>query len=161
MNLRTLIVLVPLLFSAGASAVVEVHTFDNETQRQRYQHFIDELRCPKCQNQNLAGSNSPIAEDLRRELVRLLHEGKSDAEIIDFMVARYGDYVLYRPKLQSNTLVLWGGPILLAIIGLLTLVFILRRRHSGTAEPLANTALSEQEQERLARVLNNNSKGSN
>ncbi len=76
----------------------------------RYQKFIEELRCPKCQNQNLAGSNSPISEDLRREIYRLIDDGKSDTEIVQFMLDRYGDFILYRPRLTSETAILWAAP---------------------------------------------------
>ncbi len=77
----------------GALAAVDVREFDNETDRARYQSFIDELRCPKCQNQNLAGSDAPIAKDLRDQVYRLIEEGRSDKEIVDFMVERYGDSI--------------------------------------------------------------------
>ena len=79
-----------------AWSVIETYQFEDEQLRERYQRFTHELRCPKCQNQNLSGSNSPIAKDLRRELYRLLLEGQSDQQITEFMVARYGEFVLYR-----------------------------------------------------------------
>ena len=90
------------LFSSLSMAVVETYDFDNEVDRNRYHQFVDELRCPKCQNQNLAGSNAPIAKDLRRELHRLLQDGQTDTQIVDFMVDRYGDFVLYRPRLMPR-----------------------------------------------------------
>ena len=82
----------------------------------------------KCQNQNLADSNSPIAKDLRREVYELLHQGKADIEIMNYMVARYGDFVLYRPRVNSLTYVLWFGPAVLILIGVLVVVFIVRRK---------------------------------
>ena len=115
-----------LLAAVPSHAVVEVYEFDSEVTRQRYLSFVEELRCPKCQNQNLAGSDSPIASDLRRELRRLLDESRSDTEIVDFMVQRYGEYVLYKPKLQRNTMILWGLPLLL-LAGALTSVLVLVR----------------------------------
>jgi cytochrome c-type biogenesis protein CcmH len=117
-----------------AFAVVETYQFDTEAQRQRYEHFIEILRCPKCQNQNLAGSNSPIAEDLRFQLVRQLKEGKQDQEIIDFMVARYGDYVLYDPPFKKITYVLWLAPLFLLIIGFLVVVLITRSNRQRTEQ---------------------------
>ena len=99
-----------VLLSLPAAAVVDTYEFDDEVTRQRYLSFVEELRCPKCQNQNLAGSDSPIAADLRRELYLQLEAGRSDKEIIDFMVARYGDYVLYRPPVKSSTVLLWVLP---------------------------------------------------
>ena len=117
-----------VLFSASAHAVVELYKFDDEVTQKRYQSFTEELRCPKCQNQNLAGSDSAIAGDLRRELYRLLMEGQSDKEITDFMVNRYGDFVLYRPPLKENTLLLWGLPLVLLFIGILIVAFMLVRK---------------------------------
>src|SRR5690606_13980475 len=94
---RLLILVVLLLTSCGVFAAIEPHQFQTAEQNERYQHSVAELRCPKCQNQNLAGSDAEIAADLRRELRRLIEEGYTDQQIIDFMVARYGEFVLYRP----------------------------------------------------------------
>lgn len=122
-----------VLFSVSAHAVVELYKFDDEVTQKRYQSFTEELRCPKCQNQNLAGSDSAIAGDLRRELYRLLMEGQSDKEITDFMVNRYGDFVLYRPPLKENTLLLWGLPLVLLLIGILIVAFMLVRKKNTVA----------------------------
>ena len=116
------------VLSSGVLAAIDVYEFDTESQRQRYYQLVEELRCPKCQNQNLSGSNSQIAADLRRELYRLLIEGKTDLEIKHFMVDRYGDFVLYNPPLQSTTLVLWLLPLVLTAIGVLILLSILRQK---------------------------------
>lgn len=135
--------------SLCAQATIDIYEFDNELLRQRYQSFIEEMRCPKCQNQNLAGSDSPIASDLRRELRRLLEEGRSDKEIVDFMVSRYGEYVLYRPRVSSNTLVLWGLPVFLLVAGLTVVVVTIRlrkRNRPQEGEPLI-------EQQRLDKLL--------
>lgn len=121
------------MLSASAHAVVELYEFDDEVTKKRYQSFTEELRCPKCQNQNLAGSDSAIAGDLRRELYRLLMAGQSDKEITDFMVNRYGDFVLYRPPLKENTLLLWGLPLVLLLIGALIVVLMLVRKKSAVA----------------------------
>lgn len=99
----------------------------------RVQKLGEELRCLVCQNQNIADSNAELAQDLRREIRGMIKEGKSDKEIIDFMVARYGDFVLYRPPVQGNTLLLWLGPIALLIFGLATLVAYQRRRAERVA----------------------------
>jgi cytochrome c-type biogenesis protein CcmH len=147
-----------LFLALGSSLVaysaIDIYEFETESQRHRYHVLVDELRCPKCQNQNLAGSNSEIATDLRRELHRLLVEGKTDREIKDFMVARYGDFVLYRPPLQTSTLMLWSLPLLLLLIGALTAIMIVRqrRRVSTTAE----CDLSATDRSALARILNEN-----
>lgn len=135
-------------------AVIDLHEFDDPVQQKRYLQFIEELRCPKCQNQNLAGSNSPIAEDLRRELHRLLEEGKTDKEIVDFMVARYGEYVLYRPQFKSNTYVLWGLPVVALVLGLFSVLMIVRGRSKRVEEPVG---LSAEEQERIKQITDRES----
>ena len=147
------ILLFTLLLTAGAAvAAIDVHEFDNDVERQRYQSFIDEMRCPKCQNQNLSGSDSPIAEDLRRELYAMIQDGRSDKEIVDFMVERYGDYILYRPRLTPATVMLWVGPAVLFLAGLIILIVIVRQRRRGALlkGPLA---LDSEEQSRLAALL--------
>lgn len=145
-----------LLISVSSFAAIEVHEFDNEVDRKRYQTFIDEMRCPKCQNQNLAGTNSPIAEDLRRELDLMIKEGKSDKEIVDFMVERYGEFILYRPRLSPATMFLWGAPIFLLIAGVIMLLLIVRKRRR--IEPGLENGLSTADQARLDRLLNPSNK---
>jgi cytochrome c-type biogenesis protein CcmH len=140
-----------LLCSTAVWGAIDVHEFDNEVQRQRYLSFIEEMRCPKCQNQNLAGSDSPIANDLRRELYTLIMDGKSDREIVDFMVARYGEYILYRPRLSPATMLLWLGPVILLLIGIVTLILVVRQRRRAALEyPQTNAEalLSPEERER-------------
>lgn len=105
-----------MLCSGYAHAAIESYEFQNEEQRDRYQQLTEELRCPKCQNQNLADSDSQIAADLRRELHQQLLDGKSDEAIVDFMRDRYGDFVLYKPRIQGNTLLLWLGPVALLLV---------------------------------------------
>ena len=87
-----------------------------------------ELRCLVCQNQTIADSNADLALDLRRQVREMLHQGRSDREVLDFMTARYGDFVLYRPPVRSDTALLWFGPAALMLLGLGVLVFVLRRR---------------------------------
>lgn len=145
-----LLLLALLLAAAPASAVIEAYEFDDEVTRQRYQSFLAEMRCPKCQNQNLEGSDSPIAADLRREIYRMLEEGKSDKEIVDFMVSRYGEYVLYRPQMSRNTLLLWGLPAVLLLLGGLMVALTLRQRKKT---PQETDALKDGERERLRRLL--------
>ena len=116
----------------------------------RLQAISSELRCLVCQNQTIADSNAELAQDLRREVRGMIQAGQSDQQIIDFMVARYGDFVLYRPPLKGITLLLWGGPAVLLIGGLLALRSYLRRR----AARLANdTPLSADESRRAEQLL--------
>ncbi|BFM16006.1 cytochrome c-type biogenesis protein CcmH [Maricurvus nonylphenolicus] len=131
--------------ASAAWSVVDVFEFNSDVDRERYLELIEEMRCPKCQNQNLAGSDSPIAQDLRREIHRMLDEGKSDQEIVDFMVARYGEYVLYRPRVQRSTWILWGLPLGLVTFGVILLLLIGRKRK----EQLAPSGLSSADAERL------------
>ncbi|MEW5248535.1 cytochrome c-type biogenesis protein [Microbulbifer sp. 2201CG32-9] len=140
---------------AGARAAVEVEQLPTAELEARYRELIEEMRCPKCQNQNLADSDSPVAHDLRREIRRLLEEGFSDGEVTDYMVARYGDFVLYRPPLQRNTLVLWLAPGVFAALGLLALVVIVLRSRSGTGagQDDAGGELTESESRRLRQLL--------
>ena len=130
--------------------VFESREFEHPEDARRYQALVSELRCLVCQNQNLADSNAPLAADLRQITYDMIREGKSDAEIIDFMVARYGDFVLYRPPLKPTTAVLWGGPFLLLALGLWLLLRQLRRR---ARKPIGETTLSAEERARLERML--------
>ena len=141
-----------LFISLFSFAAIEVHEFDNDVDRKRYQTFIDEMRCPKCQNQNLAGTNSPIAEDLRRELVFMIKDGRSDKEIVDFMVERYGEFILYRPRLSPATMLLWGAPVFLLVFGVVMLLLIVRKRRRLDVE--VDAGLSSTERARLANLLN-------
>lgn len=135
--MKRLVVLLMLLGAGVVHAAIDTYQFDSDEQRVRYQHFIAELRCPKCQNQNLSGSDAPVATDLRRELHRLLIEGKSDAEIVDYMVGRYGEFILYRPPLDSRTVVLWALPAVLLLIGAVVIALIVRRhRRAPASRPL-------------------------
>jgi len=145
------------LISGSVFAAIDVHEFDSDVQRARYQAFIDEMRCPKCQNQNLSGSDSPIAMDLRNELYVLIKDGRSDKEIIDFMVERYGDYILYKPRVTAATLLLWFGPVVLFIIAIIALIVIVRHRRS-LSEKAPATALSAEERKHLESLLNHNNK---
>ncbi|MBA1272834.1 cytochrome c-type biogenesis protein [Stutzerimonas azotifigens] len=143
-----------LTLSTAVFAAIDTYEFRDETERQRYRTLTEELRCPKCQNQNIADSNSPIAMDLRQEIFRMLEEQKSDDQIVDYLVARYGDFVRYKPPVNTKTLVLWYGPFVLLAIGFGTVAMILLRRRRRVDGPTSNT-LSEAERERLATLLDN------
>jgi cytochrome c-type biogenesis protein CcmH len=108
--------------------------FDDPELQARYEKIIDEVRCLKCQNQTIKDSNAFLASDLRREIRRLLEEGKSDQEVFDFLVARYGEFALYRPRMSGKTLVLWLAPGILLLGGVFVLFNILRRRMVIPAE---------------------------
>lgn len=142
------------LLLAGApidASVFEPREFASEAARSRYQSMIAELRCLVCQNQNIAESNAPLAQDLRREVYQMIQTGRSDRDILDFMVQRYGDFVLYRPPLNAVTLALWAGPAVLALLGFAMLLRILVRRRREARDAIA--PLSAEEQARLAALV--------
>ncbi len=134
-----------------ARAAIDTYQFRDDAERERYQQLTKELRCPKCQNQDIADSNAPIAADLRREIFRMLGEGKNNAQIVDFMVDRYGDFVRYKPALSARTWLLWFGPGILLAGGFVVLVVIVRRRRATVAH--GANELSIEERERLAKLL--------
>jgi cytochrome c-type biogenesis protein CcmH len=156
---RWIFFVILVLTASSAFAAIDVHEFESDVQRLRYQSFIDEMRCPKCQNQNLSGSDSPIAEDLRHELYAMIQDGRSDKEIVDFMVERYGEYILYRPRLSPATLMLWIGPVVLFILGVVVLIVIVRQRRRD-ALVKGPVALDSNEQSRLAELLRRSSSSS-
>lgn len=132
-----------------------VAEFADAKQEQRYRLLLEELRCVVCQNQSLADSNAELAQDLRNEVRQMLDAGKTNQEIIDFLVSRYGDFVLYRPPFKSTTYVLWIGPLALLMLALGAMLYFIRRQK----RPLAgdNIPLTEAEQEKLKRLLEENS----
>ena len=110
-------------------SAIDTYAFSNDQVRLRFQKLTTDLRCPKCQNQNIADSNAEIAKDLRTKVFQMLEKGKSDKEIVQFMTDRYGDFVLYEPEFNSKTFVLWGGPVALLFFGLLIVVWISRLKY--------------------------------
>jgi len=121
-------------FAQPAEGDKEPLVFATPEQEQRYKHLTLELRCLVCQNQNLADSDAPLAQQLRGEIFGMLDSGKSDEEIKSFMVDRYGDFVLYRPPVQGNTLALWALPVVFLLIGAIAVFFAVRKRNLKLAE---------------------------
>ncbi len=145
------LILIVLFWVASVNALaVEVYDFPNDEARERYQDLTWELRCPKCQNQNIADSNAPIARDLRREVHRMVVEGRTDQEVIDFMVERYGDFVLYRPPMAGHTMILWLAPVVLVLVGI-TVVLVLGRLRQKAGQQ--DDELTQEEQQRLQQLL--------
>ena len=142
--------LVIILLIPGLAAAEEARPLaDNPQVEARLKTLAVELRCLVCQNQTLADSNAPLAEDLRREVREMIAKDMSDREIIDFLVQRYGDFVLYRPPWKATTTLLWLGPFLLLIAGATALVLVLRKRQ----KKLVDVTLSEAEHNRVAQLL--------
>jgi len=151
MRLTLLTLLAALMLSAGpVQAAVDAFAFDTPEQEERFRHLSNEFRCPMCQNTNLTGSSGGVAEDLRREIYMMIMEGQSDEEITRFMLDRYGDFILYRPRLTGETILLWFGPLLFLLVGGWVVMGIIRR-----ARPVERVAveLDSAEQERLRKLL--------
>lgn len=146
---RWLVCLFIVLAARMAFAAEAPLLASDETVEKRLVAISEELRCLVCQNESLAGSRADLANDLRREIRKMIAEGKGDQEILDFMVARYGDFVLYRPPVKPTTWLLWGGPFLLMGGGLITLIWLLRRRR----QLVATSGLSDEQRTLAASLL--------
>ncbi len=144
--LAALLALVPLLAQAQVNTNPAPLQFHDRAEETRFHALVSELRCVMCQNQSLAVSNAQIAHDLRREVLQLMQQGKSDREIQDFLVARYGEFVLYKPRVEGKTWLLWFGPALLLLAGGMVIARILRRR-TGDAGASANQTPFDDRQE--------------
>jgi len=128
--------LIAMLLAARSALAIDPLPFKDRAEEIRYQHLAKELRCLVCQNQNIADSEADLAKDLRKQVFDLMREGKSDAEIKQYLVSRYNDFVLYDPPLKPGTWLLWFAPAVLVAVGAGVLVNILRRRSRlGSAEP--------------------------
>lgn len=134
---RIILIIILLLFSQLALAKPEADkeplVFNSVEQEERFNDLTLELRCLVCQNQNLADSDAPLAQDLRKEIFDMMQAGRNDDEIKSFMIERYGDFVLYRPPIQGNTLALWAMPIVLLFIGAIAVFFTVRNRNRKLA----------------------------
>lgn len=117
-----------LMISVPLYAAIDIYEFDSPEQEAMFHQLGKELRCPKCQNNNIADSNAALAQDLRMKVYEMLKQGKSEKEIIDYMVARYGNFVTYNPPMTFSTAILWVGPFGFLIIGFAVLVIRSRRK---------------------------------
>ena len=124
------------LCSAVAWGVIETYEFSSPALEARYKALSQELRCPKCQNQNIADSNAPISRDLRAIVHEKLETGATDSEIIDFLVDRYGEFVRYRPGLDRNTLWLWSAPLILLLMAMAVVLLQIRRDRASAMSPV-------------------------
>ena len=123
---------------ARAQGAIEAFQFDSPQQEARYHHLIEEIRCPKCINTNLAGSDAPIAADLRATVLQQLKAGATDQQVLDYLQARYGDFVLYDPPLERGTVLLWLAPVVLIALGLGIVGTIVWRRRRAAVSPLTD-----------------------
>jgi cytochrome c-type biogenesis protein CcmH len=131
------------LLPLASPAIDSGLAFDDPAMQARYEHIISEVRCLKCQNQTIKDSNAFLADDLRREIRRLLTEGKSDAEVDDFLATRYGDFALYRPRMSGKTLILWLAPILFGLFGVIVALRVVRRRMSLPLDDPEDAAIDD------------------
>jgi cytochrome c-type biogenesis protein CcmH len=148
---RLLLLLLTLFINLPGvqAASLAEYTFDDPDQAEDFRAIIEEMRCLVCQNESLAGSNAELAVDLRNEIYEMMSGGQSKEDIINFMVARYGDFVLYSPPLKPSTYPIWFGPLIVFLIGAVVLFRILKRKSVST-----ETELSVEEEQRLNRLLN-------
>nr|WP_315263393.1 cytochrome c-type biogenesis protein [Moraxella osloensis] len=159
-------VLLVVGLSMSAWANIDTYQFDNPRQEAQYRALIEEFRCPKCQNQNLAGSDAPIAQDLKQKTYDMVKDGRSDTEIRQYMNERYGDFISYKPPVRPSTWILWFFPPVLLVFVMLAW-FIRNRNSSKRAAVIAHpieegyAPLSAAEQQRLQDLLNANDNAAN
>jgi cytochrome c-type biogenesis protein CcmH len=146
-RLISVVTLLLLSFSAYSATLAD-YTFDDPQKGEEFRHVIEKMRCLVCQNESLAGSNAELAVDLRNEIYEMMKAGQSKDDIVKFMVARYGDFVLYDPPVKPTTYPIWFGPIILFLLGAFVLFRILRRKNLSR-----ETELSAEEQQRLDSLL--------
>lgn len=148
---KTWLFLTALLFSSVAFSAIDALNFSSPQQESDYHQLTQSLRCPQCQNNNIADSNATIAVDMRGKVFELLQEGKSKNDVVDYMVARYGNFVTYDPPITASTLVLWIAPLLLVLLGV---VFLLRRKPKAQSAVKSQDILTDEDNARLAELLN-------
>ncbi len=145
---RTVALLMLLIVSTGghAQSVFAEYEFETDAQHKDFKSLTAQLRCLVCQNQNIADSNAPLAQDLRREIHEMLTRGESKKDVIDFMVQRYGEFVLYKPVMSLKTLALWFGPLLFFIIGVLVLWRLTKKQNTSAVDGPDRHAMAQARQ---------------
>ena len=146
-------VLLILMFCCQSSWAVDARQFENKQQQETYQVLIEQLRCMVCQNQNIAGSNAELAKDLRRQVHEMVSAGKTEQDVVDYMVERYGDFVVYNPQFQVKTWLLWLGPVFFIIIGFIVVIVYAKRNRKSE-----NHKIDDQQKDRLRKLLENEDK---
>ncbi|NBC99953.1 cytochrome c-type biogenesis protein CcmH [Atlantibacter hermannii] len=150
---RILTLLAALLVSFSVFAAIDTYQFKDEAQEQQFRELTAQLRCPKCQNNSIADSNAMIASDMRQKVYELQQQGQTQQQIIDYMVARYGNFVTYEPPITPGTIVLWLLPALFILGGIIVVVRRARRGQQAAAQPL-----NDLEQQRLKQLLSEKKK---
>ncbi|MGY0613988.1 cytochrome c-type biogenesis protein [Vibrio sp. FJH11] len=155
-----LAVFAALTFSLAAQAAIEVYEFDNLKQEQQFKELSHTLRCPKCQNNTISDSNAELAQDLRHKVYEMTKEGKSKQEIVDYMVARYGNFVTYNPPFTVGTAILWLGP-LAVVLGGFSLIVLRSRKSKAKVAVNSDEQWDEQKEARLKALLEEENNGDN
>ncbi|MDU7389911.1 cytochrome c-type biogenesis protein [Atlantibacter hermannii] len=150
---RILSLFAALLLSFSVFAAIDTYQFKDEAQEQQFRELTAQLRCPKCQNNSIADSNAMIASDMRQKVYELQQQGQTQKQIIDYMVARYGNFVTYEPPVTPGTLVLWLLPALFVLGGIAVVVRRARKGRQTTSQPL-----NDLEQQRLKQLLSEKNK---
>lgn len=149
--IRWALIAFALMLTTGLvqGAAIEIREFDDPVMAKRYDSLTASMRCPTCQNQAINDSDAPVSGDMRDRVYLLLQDGRSDMEIRDHMVQRFGEYILYNPRLEGRTYLLWGLPAVLVVAGGILVMLLVRARRHASAR-----ALSEQERQRLDALIN-------
>ncbi|MDW2143819.1 cytochrome c-type biogenesis protein [Vibrio sp. 1833] len=155
-----LAVFAALTFSLAAHAAIEVYEFDNLEQEQQFKELGHTLRCPKCQNNTISDSNAELAQDLRHKVYEMTKEGKSKEEIVDYMIARYGNFVTYNPPFTMSTAILWLGP-LAVVLGGFGLIVLRSRKSKAKVTANNDEKWDEQKGARLKALLEEENNGDN
>ena len=136
--MKRLVLMLIFCWPLALSAVQDIYQFDSVADEQRFRELLVQLRCPKCQNQAISDSDAPIAQDMRQQVAEMIRAGRSDEEIVDYFVQRYGDFVSYHPPLTPQTMILWLAPLMAMTGGLLLVVLQIRRaRRIARGEDIA------------------------
>ncbi|MCJ8348472.1 cytochrome c-type biogenesis protein [Moritella sp.] len=155
--MKKLFVLMTLMLSFSAAAVIDVYDFETEEQEALFRTLTAELRCPKCQNNNLADSNASIAKDMRQKTYNMVIEGQNEDLIVTYWIDRFGNFVLYKPPVTLGTAILWVGPGLFVLFGGLIIVRNSRRKGSVETDD-SDDELTGAEKDRLAKILKDSEK---
>lgn len=139
------------LVSGSAWATIDAYEFERYEDEQRFRVVVEELRCPKCQNQNISDSNAGLAKDIKDRVYKLILEGKSNGDITDYMVERYGDFITYRPPVKPSTWFLWFGPFVITLLAVV--ILLVRKMKSRPAAPVALDAEKHRKVEDLLKKL--------
>ncbi len=146
-----------VLLSFSLAAAIDVYTFKSDEQEALFKTLTTELRCPKCQNNNLADSNASLAKDMRQKTYTLVQQGKTEDEIVDYWVDRFGNFVIYKPPVTIATSILWIGPGLFVFLGIFIIIRNSRRRADASSD-VEDDELTDADKDRLANILKDSEK---